>query len=74
MADRHITLPLCYLDLTHDEEKKAKKFVAMCLEKADLTLKDFIFTFDSSSGIGVGITISCPKTNDSQDITDYNRW
>ncbi len=74
MAERHITLPLCYLDLTREEEKKANKFIAECMKKADLSLKDFIFSFDNTSGIGIGIEISCPKTNDTQDITDYHRW
>lgn len=69
-----ITLPLCYLDLTRKEEKMAKEFIEECQKKAELILDDFMFSFDSSSGIGIGVTIHCPKTNDSQDITDYSRW
>lgn len=71
---KEISLPLCYLNISEAEQKKARKFISARMKSEGISLQDFSFSFDDTSGIGVGISITFTKTGETQDITDYGRW
>lgn len=71
---KEISLPLCYLNFSEAEQKKARKFISVRMKSEGISLQDFSFSFDDTSGIGVGIFITFTKTGETQDITDYGRW
>ena len=71
---KEISLPLCYLNISETEQEKARKFINARTKSEGISLQDFSFSFDNTSGIGVAIFITFTKTGETQDITDYGRW